>query len=244
MADEEVVTELTVDASGVTAGLAQSEEAFAKIEAVLLELLSALTGTRAEFQKMGDQIALTSTILGGEYTQTLRTLSGETGGLNAVTGQAAITTTQLSDAFSAVQTTARAATQGLGTINTLIAALGAGGALAIAIAGMKALGDAADKMGDTASALVTAADAVHLTTDELKALQDANLATGVSANATNNAIQHFAEQLDSVRQGTGNLYNELLRINPALALQMQTSKSMAVGSAGRGRGGGGRGGDR
>lgn len=232
MADNEVITELTVDASGTTDGTDQFAVSMQKVELILEQMLSVLTGTQIGFKNLGDQVELTSSTMDGRssvlssFTTSMANASAATAGFNTASASAAGGSNLLADSFTELQRGAAAATAGLGTINALVGALAAGGAIAIVAAGFKALSDAANSQGDAAEKVKALADGYGLTVDQAQALITAGAQLDQTQDAVTSGLARFSEQLDGVRQGSGNLYNELMKINPALTLQMQTTSSM------------------
>jgi hypothetical protein len=227
MADAEVVTELTIDASGTQEGASQYLQTMQEIEVVLQSLLNVMMGVQTQFKSVGDQMELVVPAGNGAKDAILGVTDALGGTQSSATASAA-STGILGDSFSTLESAASAAAGTLGQVGSVLGLLVTGGLIAGAVAGIKAMSDAADAAGESANVLVTAASNLSLTTAQLQALEQAGKDVNVTTTATDEAIQHFAQQLDSVRQGTGALYTDLMRVNPALALQMQTTKSLPV----------------
>lgn len=145
---------------------------------------------------------------------------------------------------------ATAATGSLGLMGSALLAVGPAGIVAgVAIAGLS-LGihqavQAANQLADSAGKMVDFAETTGLTTTQLQALQKAGAMVGVEADKIGSGFERFSSQLEELRRGSGQLYDGLNRINPALTRQLAVTRdageawnvlSLAIAAASREQG--------
>lgn len=106
----------------------------------------------------------------------------------------------------------------------IVAAAGLG----LAWTAMWKLAEMANVLGDKAIHVREFASTTGLTTDQVQALTQAAANHGVVAEQVTGAIQKFAAGWEQMRRGGGVMLEEINRINPALALQMQQAGSTAA----------------
>jgi hypothetical protein len=131
-----------------------------------------------------------------------------------------------------VQSQMVALSAGLGPVGTGLAALGpvglvVGAALALVSAGFSELKDQANAAGEWAATLQNAANVTGLNTTQLQALNEVSASVGVSANDNISAFERFSVSLGQLKDGTGTLYTQLLKVNPALVSQLLVTRNAA-----------------
>jgi hypothetical protein len=120
----------------------------------------------------------------------------------------------------------------MGLIGQVLQVIGPGGLAAAAglgaiVVGIDQLVGSANRMGEVATKLYEISSATGVTTDSVQGLATAGVEFGLSTDQTGRFLERFARQLDAAHQGTGTLYTDLQKINPALASQMSASTSTA-----------------
>lgn len=131
---------------------------------------------------------------------------------------------ELGDAFKNFAGRGPAATSlllGLGPAGVAAAA----GITAVALA-LNYMDKEATRLGKYAGELQNLANATGLTTTQLQALQSAGVEVGLSYEQTGAAVLRFSSGLAQLRQGTGQLYDNLLKISPELADQLSVTTDM------------------
>lgn len=118
----------------------------------------------------------------------------------------------------------------LGLFGQILQVIGPGGLAAAAGIGaiivvVDQLVSSADRMGDLAIQLNNLSAVSGLSTTALQALEKEAVGFGLSATQTGQFLDRFTQQLDGVRKGSGTLYTELLKIDPALLAQISTAKT-------------------
>lgn len=150
-------------------------------------------------------------------------------------------TKQIEDSFSKLNknienelsTLASRAASGLGPIGGILSALGpVGVAVAGTIATLGAafvfLSDQVDKFAERSKALKEAAETAGLGVNQLKALADVGLEVGLSFEQTERFITRLALAVQDLRtNGSGPLFDVLLRLNPELIRQVAAAKDVA-----------------
>lgn len=86
---------------------------------------------------------------------------------------------------------------------------------------------AALALGDKAGKLVDFAETTRLSTDALQALQKAGSQVGLSFDQIATNIEKFSANFSQARRRTGEFYEQLLEVNPALARQISEARSVA-----------------
>lgn len=119
-----------------------------------------------------------------------------------------------------------------GALGSTLAALGPAGVAAAAGFGALALAlhqvvVSSLEFADKAGKLVDFAQTTGFTTDALQALNKVASQVGLTSDQVGSNIERFAAQFGELRRGTGQLYEQLLEVNPALARQMAEATSVA-----------------
>jgi hypothetical protein len=135
-------------------------------------------------------------------------------------------------AISTLQNQFLALASGLGVPGVLLAGYGPAGIAAAAgislvTSAFEALVGGADDLARKATALQSFATATGLTTDEIQGLNAAGAALGVTSDTVARDLENFASSVGQAQQGTGTLFDSLLKVNPQLALQVSGAKSVA-----------------
>lgn len=138
-----------------------------------------------------------------------------------------------SRALSGVQGQLVALAAGAGPVGTFLAGFGpAGLAAAVAVGGVtKAIDfmiDAADRLASKAQSLQALSIVTRLTTDDLQILQNVASNFGLTGNQVGAFIDRFTQQLTSLRNATGPLYDMIQKINPEIAQQMLSARDTAT----------------
>lgn len=139
----------------------------------------------------------------------------------------------LAAALTGVKTQMVALSAGLGPVGVALASLGpiglaAGAAFGVASAGFALLKDQANEAGQWAQTLQQSADIIGLNTTQIQALNEAAAQVGVSANDNVSAFEKFSVALGQLKDGSGTLYTELLKVNPQLVNQLSVTKDSAT----------------
>lgn len=132
-------------------------------------------------------------------------------------------------ALSGVKTQMVALSAGLGPLGTGLAAFGPiglaiGVGIGAVVAGFDALEAQANEAGKWATTLQQASAIIGLNTTQIQALNEAAAQVGVSANDNVSAFEKFSVALGQLKDGSGTLYTELLKVNPALVSQLSVTK--------------------
>lgn len=136
-------------------------------------------------------------------------------------------------ALSGVKSQLIGLSAGLGPVGTTLAALGpiglaAGAGLAVIGEALSAIKNQADEAGQWAQSLQQAASITDFNTTSLQALNTAAADVSVSAGDNVSAIEKFNVALGQLKGGSGTLYLELLKVNPALVAQLSVTKDNAT----------------
>ena len=120
----------------------------------------------------------------------------------------------------------------LGTVGSLLGALGPYGTAAAVGLGtlvgvMYSLAAATGEFAEKSQKLKEAAETAGLTTTQYKLLGQAGSKVGMDFEQTTSFLQKFVVNLNELRDGSGTLYSELLKIDAGLARQIATTKSTA-----------------
>lgn len=134
----------------------------------------------------------------------------------------------------AIKDKASELTHELGPAGAALRAIGpvgiaVGAAIGVAVLAMDKLKEQANEAGQWAAQLQNAANIIGLNTTELQALNEVASTVGVSAVDNVTAFERFSVSLGQLRDGTGSLYTELLKVNPALVNQLSVTKDAATG---------------
>jgi hypothetical protein len=117
----------------------------------------------------------------------------------------------------------------VGLFGELLQVIGPGGlaaaaGLGAAVVAVDQLVTSANRMGDFAQQLQNMSTLTGLSVTSLQSLVKTNEEFGVSGQQTGQFLEQFSRQLDAVRNGTGTLRAELLKIDPALLAQLSVTK--------------------
>jgi hypothetical protein len=118
----------------------------------------------------------------------------------------------------------------VGLFGEILSVIGPGGlAAAAGIGAIVVIADqlvsSANRMGEFSIQLQNLSTLSGLSTTALQALQTQAVGFGLSATQTGTYLERFSQQLEGVRRGSGNLYTELLKIDPALLAQISVAKN-------------------
>ena len=134
--------------------------------------------------------------------------------------------------LSGVQGQLVALAAGAGPVGTALAALGPVGLAAAA--GLKITSDAldylknqAEEAGRWAVQIRNVANVLQLTTPQVQALNEVAGNFGIAANDNATAFQRFSVGVSQLKDGVGQLYTELAKVNPQLAAQISVAKNTA-----------------
>ncbi len=149
--------------------------------------------------------------------------------LNAKYGQASPLQQAFTNSLRGVETQMVALSAGMGPVGVLLAGFGPWGLAAAAGIGLitsaiNYLVDEANRMGDVASQLRNVSEATGLSTDSLQKLELTGASLGLTNQQVTQSFSMFEVQLGSLRDGTGRLYTELMRVNPALVTQVASTR--------------------
>lgn len=125
-------------------------------------------------------------------------------------------------------------TRELGPMGSALTAIGPvgltiGAGIGIAVLALDKLKDQANEAGRWAKQLQDAANVIGLDTEQLQALNEAGARAGVTAEDNVAAFEKFAVSLGQLKDGSGQLYTQLQKINPTLAAQLSNVKDNATG---------------
>lgn len=120
-----------------------------------------------------------------------------------------------------------------GTAGQLLAAMGPGGVAAAsgigaAVVAIKLLHDEANKFAADAIKLREFSEIVGLTSVQLQAINDQAAKFAISEDKVGNALQKFSVNIEKLKDGEGDLFNIVRKIDPALAKEMATAKDLAT----------------
>lgn len=122
----------------------------------------------------------------------------------------------------------------LGPVGTMLAAMGPEGlavafSVGAAAAAFESLVAGASDLAQRATALQSFAQATGLSTDEIQGLTESGSQFGITSQTVTEYVERLSSSLGQAQQGTGALFDALLKINPALALQISGVKSAQQG---------------
>lgn len=118
---------------------------------------------------------------------------------------------------------------GLGTVLAKLGPVGLGTAAALGglALGMKGIVDATNKWVEELGRLKDASETIGLTVTQLHALERAGLDTGTSAEKINVFLTKFVGNLEQLKDGEGDLFKALQKIDFELVKQLNSAKSTA-----------------
>jgi hypothetical protein len=154
--------------------------------------------------------------------------------LNQKYGQATVAQKAFGAATSGVSGQLIALSAGAGPVGTFLAGLGPWGLAAAAALGaveavFNRLSEGAQRFGDKAIELKKFSDVTGLTVTEIKALTIAGAQLGVSTDDVKTAVEHFSVGLAEAHKATGDLYDKIREIDPALARNLAATTTTAEG---------------
>jgi len=116
-----------------------------------------------------------------------------------------------------------------GQLLTALGPIGIAAAVGIGatVAAMTSLSDATDKFAEKAKALKEGAETAGLTISQFKALGSAGKAVGLDFEETSSFFIKYIANIESLRKGSGPLFEALLKIDAGLARDISTAKTSA-----------------
>jgi hypothetical protein len=149
-------------------------------------------------------------------------------------------TKEIEGKFSALNTTINnkftsltsQAKSNIGFLGDLLSSLGGKGTTAAVAIGVVAgaiafLADKTAEFAEKSKALKEGAETAGLTINQLKQLGSAGKAVGLDFDETTSFFTKFVANLEQLRQGSGPLYDALLKIDTGLLRQLSTTKDSA-----------------
>ncbi len=120
-----------------------------------------------------------------------------------------------------------AAAGSAGTLGQVLSSLGRGGVVAaagigLAVLAIKAMSDASHDLAEKSIELRRFADVTGLTTIQIQALRSEAAKFGLTGDDIQSSIQQFTARFNELRIGQGELLTQVRRLDPALAVQMQS----------------------
>lgn len=140
---------------------------------------------------------------------------------------------KLAEVFSVLEAKELSVASNMGIFGEILSVIGPEG-LAIAagfgavLVVMDQLVASANRMGELATQLSNLATLSGLSTSALQALLTVGASLGISTDQTSQYLIRFTQQLDAVRSGSGQLYDQLLKVDPALVVQLSVTKNSAT----------------
>jgi len=149
-------------------------------------------------------------------------------------GQASAASKAFAAATSGVSAQLVALSAGAGPVGTFLSALGPWGiAASVGIGALAAVFDRLDegakRVGDKSIELKKFSDVTGLSVTEIKGLTKAGAELGVSSDDITTSVERFSIGLFEARKGSGALFDQVNKINPALARQLAEATSTAQG---------------
>lgn len=119
----------------------------------------------------------------------------------------------------------------LGFAGTLLASFGPMGLLVAAsiggaVAAFEKLSESADRLGARASTIKELSETLRISTLAFQALEETGASVGLSNEEVAKSFGNLSVKLDELRQGTGTLLEQVRRVDPALADEMQRTKDL------------------
>lgn len=132
-----------------------------------------------------------------------------------------------------LQLLSSSALNNIGFVGQLLSALGPAGfaaavGIGVVVGGVLALANATEEYATKAKALKDAAETAGLTITQFKLLGEAGKTVGLSFDETAQFFTHFLTNLAQLRNGTGTLYDALLKVDIGLLRQLSTTKDSAT----------------
>lgn len=188
-----------------------------------------------ETARMQDRVAKATKIADSALQQGLITQADHAKRLTLINerfGQAAVGTARFGAAMQATNDNLRGFAASAGPVGSVLSTLGPGGVAAAAGIGAAVIAlhqmiTAATNLADRAGKLKDFAETTGFTVIELQALEKAGAQVGVSAESVSKGLERFSVQMAELRLRTGETYEKLLAINPALAVQVSSATSLS-----------------
>ena len=135
-------------------------------------------------------------------------------------------------AMQELRTGAMMASGSLGSMGSVLTSLGPVGiAVGLALGGVALavhqMVQASVAFADKAGKLVDFAETTGLSTDALQGLHKAASQVGLTADQVGHNIERFTAKFSEMRRGVGQLHEQILAVNPALAREMMEARSVA-----------------
>jgi hypothetical protein len=136
----------------------------------------------------------------------------------------------LADAMAATQRQLVAMSANAGPAGVILASMGTAGLVAaisigVATSAISALVAGADQLAARATQLNAFSVATGLSSNEIIALEEDSSKFGVTADQTARDLETFTSAVGEAAQGSGTLFTGLMRVSPALALQVSGAKN-------------------
>lgn len=140
---------------------------------------------------------------------------------------------KLAEVFSVLEAKELELSSNMGIFGEVLSIIGPEGlamaaGLGAGIVAIDLLVSSAERMGKLATQLQTLVTLSGLTASSLQALLTVGASLGISTDQTSQYLIRFTQQLDQVRAGSGSLYDQLLKVDPALVAQLSTTKDSAT----------------
>jgi hypothetical protein len=123
---------------------------------------------------------------------------------------------------------------GAGPVGVFLSALGPWGLAASVGIGLVTsafthMKEEAARVGDKAIELRKFSEITGLSTEQIRGLNKAGAELGIGSEAIETALSRFTVGLEEAHKGTGDLYNKIREIDPALAKQLSETRTAAEG---------------
>ena len=137
----------------------------------------------------------------------------------------------VSDVVGDLRARAQAAAGSLGPVGTFLgslspAGLAAGAAIGITVGALSTLIEGVDQLADKAGRMRDFGEQVGLTVARVQAFEIAGADVGVSSEKIAAGLSKLSAEMEQTRRGTGALFEEAQRINPALAEQLARARDL------------------
>ena len=137
----------------------------------------------------------------------------------------------VSDVVGDLRARAQAAAGSLGPVGTFLgslspAGLAAGAAIGITVGALSKLIEGVDQLADKAGRMRDFGEQVGLTVARVQAFEIAGADVGVGAEKIAAGLSKLSAEMEQTRRGTGALFEEARRINPALAEQLARARDL------------------
>ena len=224
---------VTVASSETERVTASSDKTFASIEAKFISGIKA-QNDYAKVQAQVNAAVSQNPALQDRANVVLAAAAARMAAVSNAAGHAEKDVGKISEVMAVVESRAAGMSASMGMVGAVLqvigpAGLAVGAALGVAAVAMKVLFDQANEAGAWAQSLQRASDTIGLNTTEMQGLNEAAAQVGVSANDNVGAFERFTVSLGALKNGSGTLRTELLKVNPALVNQLSVAKDAATG---------------